>query len=371
MDIIEQSGGAKKALKREETVAVQDGKLTIKFQEQDPRKGDPKICGIEVKLIGSHYAHAVAGGPYSAVDTDANGVQQVAVNGGGSHTHGPGQVLTTFTWRRAAAIIGTGEVALLALPVGQHTVTLTVVDSSGDTNTDTTLVTVFAAGHPSLTSVSPNSGSLAGGTGVTLSGFSFGSATAVQFGLATLSGNAITVVNDSTIRVTSPVSGVGVPAAVSVTTPAGESNSLLFTYVGTVPISFTTKKLIDNFVSPTAIAFGPDGKLYVGNRNGQLGKFTLNDKFDTVVSSVIATITSSTRGIHGIAFDPAEHGDTVFPTVYISTSQIFHSESRNSIGAAINGNIQAVRGANLDQVTTLVDGMPVSRTDHSVSKSCW
>jgi IPT/TIG domain/Malectin domain len=368
-DIVQQGNGfAKKAIKREVPVTVEDGFLTIKFMEQDPRVSDPKVSGIEVKLTGPHYAHAVAGGPYFAVDVDNNNEQAVAVDGGGSHTHGPGQVLASFTWRKGATIVGTGEVASLNLPVGEHAITLTVVDSSGDTNTDTTTITVYAAGYPALTSLSPNTGSIAGGTEILIAGFAFGAATKVQFGLATLAGTDIVVINDSTIRVKTPASGVAIPVAVSVVTPSGESNPLLFSYVGTVPIGFTTKALISNFTSPSAIAFGPDSKLYVGNTKGELGKFTLNDKFDGVVSSVVKTIATSSRGIHGIAFDPAEHADISNPTVYISTSDIYHGESRNTFGQAINGKIQAVRGANLDQVTDLVTGMPVSETDHAVSK---
>jgi hypothetical protein len=104
----------------------------------------------------------------------------------------------------------------------------------------------------------------------------------------------------------------------------------------------------------------------VGNTEGQLGKFTLNDSFDAVVSSVIAVIVSSSRGIHGIAFDPNESADVANPTIYISTSDIFHGESRSSTGAAINGKIQAVRGANMEQVTDIVANLPVSQLDHTV-----
>jgi IPT/TIG domain len=50
-----------------------------------------------------------------------------------------------------------------------------------------------------LTSLSPNTGSIAGGTEILIAGFAFGAATRVQFGLATLAGTDIVVINDSTI----------------------------------------------------------------------------------------------------------------------------------------------------------------------------
>ena len=116
---------------------------------------------------------------------------------------------------------------------------------------------------------------------------------------------------------------------------------------------------------PTAVVFGPDSKLYVGNLKGKLGKYTMNSQFDTVISSIVTTI-NQYRGIHGIAFDPLDNAGTVNPTVYISTSDIFHNEGQNSFGDAINGKIQAVSGANLDVITDVVTGLPVSSLDHSV-----
>lgn len=367
IDIVLQGGGvAFKAITREQPVDVSDGFLTIQFLENVPIVNNAKISGIEVRKAAPHFSHAVTGGPYSKVDTDGNNVEAVPVDASESHTHGPGNVLTSFTWKKGATVLGSGQATSLTLPVGVHTVTLTVVDSSGNQNTDTTTITVQSAAFPSVTSLSPTSGDIAGGTQVTINGSGFGSATSVRFGVVLLNGSAITIVNPSTIRVRSPLSSVGQPVAVSVITPLGESsNAVTFTYVGATPIGFTIANLLD-FENPSAVAFGPDGKLYVGNTKGKLGKFTLNDSYDAVVSSVISTINTA-RGIHGIAFDPLDSADTPNPTVYISSSDIFHGESRNSFGNAINGKIQTVRGNNLDIVADIVTGLPVSELDHAVS----
>jgi IPT/TIG domain len=364
IDIIDRAGRSNTSLTIDTPVAVADGFLTIKGISNEPKIENAKISAIEVVVIGPHYTHAVTGGPYEAVDTDKDGFENVPVDASESHTHGPNEVLKTFVWKRGNVIIGNGEVSSLFLPIGQHTVTLTVTDSSGDQNTDTTTITVRTAEFPSLTSISPNSGFLGGGTQVTITGSGFDTVFGVRFGQVVLSSLDITIVNSTTIVVVSPFSGVSVPAAVSVINPAGESNSRRFTYLSTIPIRFSSARLlgIDN---PAAVAFGPDSKLYVGNLKGQLGKYTLNENFDVVLSSVIATINPN-RGIHGIAFDPLDDADTLNPTVYISTSDIYHNEARNSIGDAVNGKIQTVRGANLDIVSDLVTGLPVSGSDHSV-----
>lgn len=366
IDIIDRAEGrSNTSLMIDTPVAVADGFLTIRGITNVPKFENAKISAIEIIVIGSHYSHAVSGGPYNAVDTDNDGFENVPVDASESHTHGPNEVLTSFVWKRGNVVIGTGETTSLYLPTGRHVVTLTVTDSSGDSNTDTTVITVLTAEFPSLRSISPNNGYLGGGTQVTLTGTGFETVYGIRFGQVVLSSRDFTIVNSTTIVALSPFSGVSVPAAVSIINPAGESNSRSFTYLSTIPIRFSFSKLLD-MEDPTAVAFGPDSKLYVGNLKGQLGKYTLNDSFDTVLISVITTINPN-RGIHGITFDPLEDANTLNPTIYIATSDIFHNEARNSIGDAVNGKIQTVQGANLDVVTDIVTGLPVSGLDHSVS----
>jgi IPT/TIG domain len=200
-------------------------------------------------LLAPHFAHAVTGGPYFATDSNGNQVESVNVNARGSHTHRPGDEIVSAVWRKGSAVLGNGLVTTLSLPVGVHTVTLTVRDRGGDTNTDTTTVTVYDAGFPYIASLSPSSGGIAGGTTVTITGTSFGGATAVRFGLALLTGSAIVVESATSIRVTAPYSGIDIPVEVSVITVVGESNSKTFAYVGSVPIDFMVAKLLDLYVS--------------------------------------------------------------------------------------------------------------------------
>jgi IPT/TIG domain/Malectin domain len=367
IDLIQYGGGKpNKAINRDVPVSVLDGFLSLRFVKNDPVRSEPKLSGIEVKLIGVHYAHAVAGGPYVAVDTDANGYEMVRVDASQSHTHGPGQTMTNFTWKLGKDIVGNGEQTTLRLPVGIHDVSLTGVDSSGDVNIDTTTITVRPDGYPEITLLTPASGDVAGGTVVTITGSALGGATAVNFGRTVLLGSEVTIVNSTTITVIAPTSALGIPVAISIVTPFGSSNSKTFTYINSSPIAFTVQKLLD-FITPTAVCFGPDGKLYVASTKGQLGRFTLNDSYDAVVSSVITTVEQG-RGIHGIAFDPMETPELgANINVYISTSKIFHKEAPNTSGGGVNGKIQKVSGANLEIVTNVITGLPVSELDHSVN----
>jgi hypothetical protein len=114
-------------------------------------------------------------------------------------------------------------------------VTVTVTNSNGMSGSLASAFTYGAA--PTVSSVSPNSASTAGGTAVTITGTNFAAGVAVTFG--STAANNVAVVNSTTITATTPAGSAG---AVTITvTVSGQSGSLAngFTYAGTVAISFT------------------------------------------------------------------------------------------------------------------------------------
>lgn len=369
IDIARDAGQPNKALKiTSPIVPVMDGFLTVSFQDSVPKQDNPTVSGIEIVRAGDHYSHAVSGGPYTLVDVDGDGWALVAVDASRSHTHGPGHTISTFSWRIGSDVVADGSLTNLNLTVGVHDVTLTIVDTSGSISSDPTVITVKQKGFPELFVLTPASGGIAGGTSVTINGQDIGTATAVKFGRVLIPASQFTVIDLSTIVVTSPLAAVGVPVQVAVVTPIGESKPVPFTYVSSVPIEFEIRELL-SVPKPTAVAFGPDGKLYVGAEDGVLYRFTLNDSYDTVVSSFSKQLDPITkRCILGIAFDPTETAELGGNLgVYVSTSEIYHGQYRNSFGKGVNGKIEVVRGANLELKTTVVSGLPVSEIDHAVN----
>lgn len=257
LDIVQLAGSPNRAVTVNTAVIVSDGFLSISLI--DGITDNPKLSGIEVKLLEPHLAHAVAGGPYVTVDTDGDGFGVVSVDSSESHTHAIGKILVDWTWKEGAQVIAQGETAELTLPVGNHTVALTVVDDGGHDSTEEILVTVYPIGFPVINSLTPSSGSIAGGSSVTITGSGFtypASETSVRFGLVELTGPEIDIVDQFTINVTSPPETVGVPVSVSVETPLSVSNSETFTYVALSEISFTNG-LLDFFSSCTVVGFGP------------------------------------------------------------------------------------------------------------------
>jgi len=264
VDIMKLTNGQQyEAVTLESTQIVSDGILTIEFVKLGSSSGDPKLCGIEINIIGPHLAHAVVGGPYTAVapsnSDGSDGVATVSVDGHASHTHGPGLRLVEWIWKVNNEVVGTEEETEILLPPGIHTLTLFVKDDDGNESAESTSVTVLTSEYPAVQSISPASGNVGGGDFITIqgSGFTFAaSATVVHFGDISLSSTDISIVDSNTITLSSPITTVATTYYVAVSTPLGKSNALGFTYIDKSPIAFTEKKVIDIY-SPTTVAFGP------------------------------------------------------------------------------------------------------------------
>ena len=186
--------------------------------------------------------------------------------------------------------------------------------------------------------------------------------TIVHFGVEDLSGEAIRVINSTTIVVASPKVPITTPVDISVETPLGRSkDAIKFTYLSSTPVKFSVKFLME-FSQPSSAAFGPDGKLYVGSIKGTLAKITMDADY-TYVTSVVTAVVQPERAILGIAFDPMDAGNPI-PPIYISSSGLFHGGKLSSSGTSINGKINRVIGANLDLVEDIITGLPVCDNDH-------
>ena len=364
IDIFSLAGGFAKAVTLQATVVVDDGFASIAVAKVT---SEPKLNGIEIITSVPHVAHSVSNGPYFAVDTMNVGFATVNVDGSESHTHGTDLVLTNWTWKKGAQTLGTGEISSFNLTVGTHDITLTVVDNGNFQATEATTVTVHPFGFPDISSLTPSSGSIIGGELVTIYGTGFNYSAAemiVHFGTDQLTGSELQIINATTIVVSSPQIPISVPVRVSVQTPLGRSKDATYTYASSTPISFSTTKLVD-ISQPTTAEFGPDGKLYVGTLKGTLAKITLNNNFTSLVS-IVTAIVQPDRAILGITFDPLDAGEAL-PPVYISSSLLFHGESKSSSGTAINGKISRILGANLDIIEDVVTGLPVCDLDHGES----
>ena len=85
---------------------------------------------------------ADAGADQAVVDSDGDGVENVALNGSGS-SDSDGSIVS-YEWYEGATLLATGVSPTAALALGNHTVTLTVTDNEGATASDSVQINIVA-----------------------------------------------------------------------------------------------------------------------------------------------------------------------------------------------------------------------------------
>jgi hypothetical protein len=180
-------------------------------------------------------------------------------------------------------------------PPGASTKHVTVTTPGGTSATSpasefTYATAPIASGAPKITSISPASGPLAGGTTVTISGMYLTSAAGVSFGAATTT--QITIVSSTKIKVTVPAGQGGGPVAVTVTTGAAESapsSAGRYTYLFPQAVSFTS-------APPSPATYGSTyTPTATGGGSGEPVTFSIAAK-----SSKVCTISNSVVTFTGI-----------------------------------------------------------------------
>lgn len=107
--------------------------------------------------------------------------------------------------------------------------------------------TYVSSATPTVTSVSPSGGPVAGGVGVTITGTGFNAGATVVFGSTALTG--VTVVNSTTITATAPAGSAETKAVVTVTNTDGKIGSLTDAY--TFHAAPTVTSVTPNIVNTT------------------------------------------------------------------------------------------------------------------------
>lgn len=258
----------------------------------------------------------------------------------------------------------------------------------------------YATTLPIITSITPNSGSAAGGTEVRINGYNLYRPLVVFFGTSKAVLKNTQPKSTEVIAIAPPKpKGGSNKVLVNVRTGPGYfSNQKEYSYGNQCDdIKFDTKMLKNksgkNVVvnQPTAVTMGHDGDLYVATREGQIHKISY-DHGSAIVKSMCSSEKFkdfkwknkagkvAPRSFLGIALDPRDK----FPRPYVSVSTLFYHRkdapiSRSNPNAWSNGAIErfkpssaATRKANpsqcLEHDKNIVQGIPVADGDHSVNQ---
>ncbi|MFI9631729.1 IPT/TIG domain-containing protein [Nocardia sp. NPDC051929] len=273
--------------------------------------------------------------PTSGPTTGGTNVTITGTGFGGPTTVRFGSTATTFTLDSATQITAVA-------PAGSvGTVQVTVTNSGGTSNgLPYTYVAV-----PALNSITPNQGSTAGGTTVTLNGSGFTGATAVTFG--STPATSFTVVSDTQITAVTPA-GTGI-VPVTVTGPGGTSGAVPYTYV-VVPtitsISPTSGPTAGGnsviitgtgFTGPLTVRFGSTATLFTINSPTQITAVA-----PAGTGTVQVTVTGSGGTSNGVAYTYA-----AVPTL---------TSIAPSTGPVTGGTTVVLTGTNLTGATAVTFG---------------
>ncbi|MCK5449005.1 MAG: hypothetical protein KAJ43_12720, partial [Gemmatimonadetes bacterium] len=123
--------------------------VTLTVTDNESATGTDSLIITVVSTGGNLPPSADAGPNQTVVDSDASGSTPVRLDGAGSSDFDG--TIASWSWSEDGMEIGTGETLTTPLNVGVHTVTLTVTDDLGATDTDDVTITVQL---PTLSGVS-------------------------------------------------------------------------------------------------------------------------------------------------------------------------------------------------------------------------
>src|SRR3989344_2602036 len=111
---------------------------------RDPQFGYGLVNALSaVQTAGANITpKADAGADQAVVDSDGDGVENVALNGSGS-SDSDGSIVS-YEWYEGATLLATGVSPTLPFALGNHTVTLTVTDNEGAMANDSVQINVVA-----------------------------------------------------------------------------------------------------------------------------------------------------------------------------------------------------------------------------------
>jgi hypothetical protein len=190
--------------------------------------------------IASAPSNIAWGGSFTVSTPDAANISQAVLVRPGSSTHAfdfdQRLVSMSFTAGSGALTVTAPRNGNIA-PPGYYM--LFIVNSAGVPSVGSFVLLSSSGPAPTVSSISPNSGSVTGGTAVTIAGTNFVAGTTVSFGGT--AATAVTVASSTSITATTPAQGAG-SVSVVVTNPDGQSGTLAngYTYTSINPVPTVT-----------------------------------------------------------------------------------------------------------------------------------
>ena len=303
------------------TVSGQSGSLTSGFTYVTSLAGSPTVAGV------SPNSGSTAGGTAVTITGTNFAVGATATFGGTAAT-------------KAVVVSGTQITATTpAGSAGAVTVTVTVGGQTGSLANAFTYASPTSP--PTVSGVSPNSGSTGGGTAVTIAGTNFAAGAAVTFG-GTAATN-VAVVSGTEITAMTPA-GSAEAVTVTVTNPGAQSGSLAngFTYVVVATTAITYVQ--GNFGTPQTAESTVKVAYTVAQVAGDLNVVVVGWNDST---AVVSAVTDSSGNTYTRAVGPTVQSGYASQSIYYAKNIASAAAGTNSVtvtfaSAATNPDIRII-----------------------------
>jgi IPT/TIG domain-containing protein len=278
------------------------------------------LGGAAITITGANLTGA------TAVTFGGIAATNVTVNGGG----------TSINALTPAHAIGAVSV-IVTTPVGSATAAGTYL---------------YVPPTPTVTSITPNSGTTLGGTPVTITGANFTGATAVTIGGVPATG--VTVNGSGTISATTPAHAPG-PASVVVTTPGGTGTGTnLFTYVTPLPAVSAISPISGTTAGGTPVTI--TGANFTGATAVTIGGVPATGVTVSGSGTISATTPAHAPGPASVVVTtPGGTGTVTGNYTYVPPTATITSISPSS-GTTLGGTSITITGANFAGATAVAFG---------------
>jgi hypothetical protein len=266
----------------------------------------------------------------------------------GSHFTGASSV--TFGSLPAASFTINSDTSITAIspPQAAGSVNVSVTTPSATSGTLAFVYTNVSAPAPAITSVSPNTGNVAGGQVVTITGSNFSGATSVSFG--SVAASSFTIQSDTTLVATAPAQAAGA-VYVRVTTNNGtstDSSSDQFTYLS-APVPAVSGLGTSTGTTGGGVSVVISGSGFTGATAVLFGSVPASFTFNSD-TSITATAPAQAAGVVDVTVtNPSGTSPTVSADQFTYTpapAPVLSSLSANSAPAS-GGSTITITGSNL------------------------
>ncbi|HET6616080.1 MAG TPA: PQQ-dependent sugar dehydrogenase, partial [Dehalococcoidia bacterium] len=137
---------------------------------------------------------------------------------------------------------------------------------------------------------------------------------------------------------------------------------------GVQPINFTRGTVAGlGFTTsqPSALEFGPDGRLYVADWNGRIQALTLDPNTKQVTAVQQLTTNTQMQEVFGIAFDPSDASSPA--PVYVTNTISGFGDAGQAPPGSYPGKITRISGAGYATRTDVITGLPASNSGHQAN----